>query len=105
MVAERRRRKVSRLTPTARMDKEALSLDTVAALSRAVAADYDERLRVVGVTSTDGESGRAELLITIQGCHIDPCVIMLNVTRSGQQAFERELRNKFRDALAAHTSS
>jgi hypothetical protein len=27
---------------------------------------------------------------------------MLNVTRLGQAAFERDLREKFRDALASH---
>jgi len=31
-------------------------------------ADYDARLRVVGVTSADGESGRFELIVTIHGC-------------------------------------
>ena len=83
---------------------ETLTIDTVAALSRAVATAYDTRLRVVGVTSTNGESGRVELIVTIHGCHSDPCIIMLNVTRSRRDAFERELREKFRDALASHVA-
>lgn len=83
---------------------ETLTIDTITALSREVASDYDARLRVVGVTSTDGESGRVELLVTIHGCHPDPCIIMLNVTRSTRDAFERELRDKFRDALASHVT-
>jgi hypothetical protein len=79
-----------------------LTIDSITTMSRAVAADYDPRLHVMGVVSTDGESGRVELLLTIEGCHTDPCVIMVNVTRLGQAAFERDLREKFRDALASH---
>ena len=79
-----------------------LTIDSITTMSRAVAADYDPRLHVMGVVSTDGESGRVELLITIDGCHAEPCVIMLNVTRLGRAAFERDLREKFRDALASH---
>jgi hypothetical protein len=79
-----------------------LTINSITAISRAVAANYDPRLHVMGVVSTDGESGRAELLVTIRGCHTDPCVIMLNVTRLDQAAFERDLREKFRDALVSH---
>ena len=79
-----------------------LTIDSITTMSHAVAADYDPRLHVVGVVSTDGESGRVELLLTIEGCHTEPCVIMLNVTRLGQAAFERDLREKFRDALVSH---
>ena len=97
--------KAAGMTDSARIDQhETLTLDTITALSRAVAADYDARVRVIGVTSSDGESERVELLITIHGCHTDPCVIMLNVTRSGREALEHDLRDKFRDALAAHVT-
>ena len=85
--------------------EKALSIETVTALSRAVAAEYDPSLQVVGVASTNGESGRVELLATIRGCHQEPCVIMLNVTRLGEGAFEKDLREKFRDALASHVTS
>jgi hypothetical protein len=79
-----------------------LTIDSITRMSRAVAADCDPRLSVMGVVSTDGESGRVELLVTIEGCHTEPCIVMLNVTRLGQAAFERDLREKFRDALASH---
>ena len=94
------------MTDGARADNDqTLTLDTITVLSHAVAAEYDARVRVLGVTSSDGESERVELLITIHGCHTDPCVIMLNVTRSGREAFEHDLRDKFRDALAAHVTA
>ena len=82
--------------------KEGLSIDTVTELSRAIAADYDSRLRVVGVASTDAENGRVELLVTIRGGHREPCMAMLNVTRRGEDAFAEDLREKFHDALASH---
>ena len=91
-------------TPYRIEQDETLTIDTVTALGRAVATDHDPRLRVVGVTSTNGESGRVELIVTIHGCHADPCIVMLNVTRSSRDAFERELRDKFRDALASHVT-
>jgi hypothetical protein len=65
-----------------------LTIDSITKMSRAVAANYDPRLHVMGVVSTDGESGRVELLVTIHGCHAEPCVIMLNVTRLGKGAFQ-----------------
>ena len=85
-------------------DGDALTVESVTTISRHVAADYDPRLHVIGVASTDGESGRVELLVTIGGCHDEPCVIMLNVTRLGSDAFERDLRDKFADALASHVT-
>jgi hypothetical protein len=85
-------------------DDQALTIETVSAISRDITAKYDSRLRVMSVAPTDGEGGRAELLVTIRGCHHEPCVLMLNVTRLGQAAFERELREKLHDALVTHTS-
>jgi hypothetical protein len=82
-----------------------LSIDTIKALSQDIAAEYDSRLEVIGIASTDGESGRVEILVTIRGCHEEPCVVMVNLTRLGQAAFERDLRNKLRGALAAQTAT
>jgi hypothetical protein len=82
--------------------EEGLSIDMVTALSRAIAADYDPRLRIVGVASTDAENGRVELLVTIRGCHQETCMAMVNVTRRGEDAFAEDLREKFHGALALH---
>ena len=88
----------------AHTDAMVLKPDEVTKISRAVARDYDGALEVIGVASTEGGTGRVELLITISGCHRDPCVLMLNLTRAEPVAFERELRSKFREALAAHAA-
>lgn len=75
-----------------------LPIDQIEAISRAVAQEYDPRLGVMSVASSGG-SARVELLVTIDGCRQDPCVVMVNVTRTDQAALEHELREKFRDAL------
>jgi hypothetical protein len=94
------------MTPTSAIDRnELLSMDTVTTLSREVAAEYDSRLEVIGVTATAGESSRVEVLVTVRGCHQDPCVLMVNLTRRGQEAFERDLRDKLKHALMAHTTA
>jgi len=85
--------------------EEGLTIKTVTALSTAIAAKYDSRLRVVGVASTDRENERVELLVTIRGCHREPCMVMLNVTRRGEDAFAEDLREKFHDALVSHVRS
>jgi hypothetical protein len=93
------------VTPTNAIDRdEILSIDTVSALSRDVAAEYDSRLEVIGVTSTAGESSRVEVFVTLRGCHPEPCIMMVNLTRQGHRAFERDLREKLRRAVVAHTS-
>jgi hypothetical protein len=80
----------------------ALNLDTIAAISRDITADHDPPLEVVGVASSDGGSNRVELLVTIVGCHQEPCVLMLNLTRTEASQFEREFKDKLREKLADH---
>jgi hypothetical protein len=93
------------MTPTNATDRdEVLSIDTVSMLSREVAAEYDSRLEVIGVASTAGENSRVEVFVTVRGCHQEPCVLMVNLTRQGHEAFERDLRDNLRRALGAHTA-
>ena len=92
------------MTPTSTADREPnLSIDDVTTLSRDVAAEYDSQLEVVGVTSTAGDNSRVEVFVTVRGCHQEPCVLMVNLTRQGQEAFERDLRETLGRALVAHT--
>jgi hypothetical protein len=80
-----------------------LNPDEVTRISRAVAREYDGALEVLGVAAAGEGAGRVEVLVTISGCHRDPCVLMLNLSRTESAAFEAELRSKFREALSAHT--
>jgi hypothetical protein len=92
------------MTPTDAIDRDdILTIDTVTELSRDVAAEYDSRLEVIGVASTAGESSRVEVFVTIRGCHQEPCVLMVNLTRQGHQAFEHDLRESLHRALAEHS--
>jgi hypothetical protein len=82
-----------------------INLDRVTEISREVAADVDRRLNVVGVTSTEGGGDRVELLVTMSGCHVEPCMHLLNVSRAAEGALEREVRAKLTTALTAHQES
>ena len=44
----------------------------------------------------------AEILITIRGCHAEPCTLHLNVSRGERQEFEQDLRTKLQRAFARH---
>ena len=79
-----------------------LTLDEIAAISRSVALEHGRALQVVGVTATDGGAGRAEVLVTIKGCHRDPCRFLINVSRAEGDAFEKAFRSELHKVLVAH---
>ena len=79
-----------------------LRLPEVTELSRNIVRELAGPLRVVAVTATEGSRERAEVLVTIEGCHDEPCRFMVNVTRSERMAFETELRTKLADVLGQH---
>jgi hypothetical protein len=80
-----------------------LATDTITEISRSVAAEHSPKIHVVGVASSEGGSDRVELLITIAGCHKEPCRFLINVPRTGVAELEAELRTKLREALRNHT--
>lgn len=79
-----------------------LSVDAIAAISRVVALEHGRALQIIGVTATDGGTDRAEILITVSGCHAEPCRLLLNVDRTEGAAFEVELRAQLIQALRNH---
>jgi len=81
-----------------------LSADTITEISRSVAAEHSPDIEELGVISSEGGSDRVELLITIGGCHTEPCRFLINLTRADAAALEVELRSKFREALRTHAS-
>jgi hypothetical protein len=80
-----------------------LPADAVTEISRSVAAEHSSAIEVLGVASSEGGSDRIELLITIAGCHKEPCRFLINVPRTDAAELEAELRVKLRDALRNHT--
>ena len=81
-----------------------IDLGRVAAIGREVAARVNQRLSVVSVTTTEGGSDRVELLVTVSGCHAEPCMHLINVSRAAPEMLEREVREKLEDALTSHSS-
>ena len=71
-------------------------------LSQEVASEFDGELHVNAASVTDGGSGRVEVLVTLTGCHPEPCRVMLNVTRQDRREFEADFRAKLHDALEKH---
>ena len=81
----------------------AVTLETLAELSREVVQEQARQLEVVAVTKTEGDTARAEVLVTVHGCHRDPCMIMINVSRADGDEFARDFRAKLRDAMRKHS--
>jgi len=83
----------------------AINVDTITALSREVIRQQGRALDVVTVTTTGGDSQRVEILVTVTGCHKDPCRFILNVSRADSQEFAREFRTKLSGALLKHVEA
>jgi hypothetical protein len=81
-----------------------VALPDIAALSRTVVHEHGSGMNVVAVTATEGATDRVEVMVTIGGCHRDPCQFIVNVTRTDRREFEREFRGKLTDALHKHAS-
>lgn len=79
-----------------------LTLSELTAIAQAVAVEEDAALEVMSVASNDAETDRVELLITVAGCHDEPCTFLINVSRSERRRFENTLRAEFRSALDTH---
>ena len=77
----------------------ALTLSSVAQLSRDVVDERFPDVFLAGVLSGTGDSNRVEVILTVAGDNQHR--LMLNLTRVDPAAFERELEGKLGCALAA----
>ena len=82
-----------------------LSVEEVTRLSRAVAREADPELVIVGVAASDGDAQRVELLVTVAGCHPEPCVLMLNLPRNDGSTLTGALREQFKTTLLTHRAT
>jgi hypothetical protein len=82
-----------------------MNVELLSDTARAVLAEYDARLTLVGLTGSGEGPARVELLVTIAGCHESPCTLLLNVGRKNSVAFASELRRRLHEALDAHRRS
>lgn len=83
-----------------------VSLDVVAQISRAVAAEHNPYVERIAIASTSAEAHRVELLVTL-GRHPEQRRLLLNLSREEPAAFERQLRAKLFEVrhLSGATSS
>ena len=79
-----------------------LSLPDLTRIAETVAADHDPGLTIVGIASSDSETGRVELLVTVAGCHEHPCTLLVNLPRHEPGEFAAELQRSLRGALDVH---
>ena len=79
-----------------------INLDRMETISRDVASEFDERLSVVSVLSSEGGGARAEVLVVVDGCHREPCRHIVNVSRANPSEFEHQFRGRLLEALNAH---
>ena len=79
-----------------------LDHDQIVAISRDVIQRFPQPLEFVGVMATEGGSNRVEIMVTVRGCHQEPCRLLLNLSRQNQPSLQTELRRKLRASLLAH---
>jgi hypothetical protein len=80
-----------------------LAHDEIAAISSDVIRRYPDRpFEFVGIMASEGGSGRVEVMVTVKGCHNDPCRLLLNLSRTNRAALEDELRRKLHEQLRSH---
>ena len=81
-----------------------VNLDDITTLSRQVALERGRGLSVVAVTKVGDDSDRVEVLVTIGGCHEEPCRFVVNVSRVDGEDFRRDFRAKLTEALDRHAA-
>jgi hypothetical protein len=69
-----------------------LSLDVVAQITRAVAAEQSPHVERIVIASTSGEGSRVESLVTLAEYGCVRRDLMLNLSRKEPAVFERQLR-------------
>ena len=79
-----------------------VNLEQLSSISREVATSIDDRLSVLSVSATEGGGNRVELLVTVEGCHREPCKHLFNISRANVGQFEDEVRSKLQAALIGH---
>lgn len=82
----------------------ALQYQDVEAISREIVRAYPRQppLDFVSVMSADGGGERVEVMVTVAGCHREPCVLVLNLSRRDRKALTEDLRQKLQQALQSH---
>jgi hypothetical protein len=79
----------------------AITLKELRRIATDVARQENPALEVISATSTEGDSGYTEVMLTVRGCRAEPCRVMIGVIRDASEA---ELRRAVADRLRAHAA-
>jgi hypothetical protein len=79
-----------------------LTLSDVRRIAADVAKQQDPPLEVMGATPAEGDSAYAEVMLTIRGCHVEPCRMLIGVSRD---ASEPECRRVLQERLQQHRTA
>lgn len=82
-----------------------LNVTEIAVLGRIVARQHSRALDIVSVATSEGGSERTEVILTISGCHSEPCRFVLNVSRVNSAEFHHDFTRQLNDALDKHDSA
>ena len=77
-----------------------LTLSDVRRIATDVARQQNPALEVAAVTTTEGEASTyAEVILMVHGCRVEPCRLVIGVSRTGS---ELECRGEVKAGLAQH---
>lgn len=81
-----------------------LALSDVRRIANDVARRHDHSISVAGVT-VEGGAAYAEVIVTLEQCAQEPCLLNIGIPRDvSEAAFERLMDERLRDHLASHRS-
>lgn len=75
------------------------------ATTRTIAANVHTGVQVEGLSSFDIDPSRTEMLISVVGCHAEPCILSIVLTRETTGWPARQLRERLVHAFATHLQS
>jgi hypothetical protein len=80
-----------------------LSLEDVRRIADEVIRQENPAMKVVAATTAEGGSDYTEIIVTVLGCHTEPCRLMLGMNRQvSEPVFRRAVAEKFRQHLKEH---
>lgn len=82
-----------------------LDVSRMSTLANGVALEFGRALGATVVATTERGGSRVESLVTMMGCHREPCRLLVNLSRADDETFEREFRAKLKEAIKEHFSS
>ena len=84
-----------------------LTLTDVRRIAADAAKQQDPRLEVVAATASgEGESGYAEVILTVRGCRAEPCRVLIGVSRdASEQECHDAVTASLHEHLAGHLAN